>query len=247
MCAMPQKTATDLNAPSASEQSIIPAHVGFILDGNRRWAKARGLPTMEGHRQGAEAFRRTVKASFESGVKFVSTYVFSTENWSRTQDEVSYLMGLLASSVEKDLDGLHKEGIRVVVLGTRDKLDKKIDALLDKVEAKTANNTRATLAICFNYGGQLEVVDAVKSLINEGATANDITVEAISGHLYHPEVPPVDLIIRTSGEQRLSNFMLWRSTYAELLFIEKFWPDFDKADLDDALAIYAQRQRRYGK
>lgn len=230
----------------APATKTIPNHVGLILDGNRRWAKARGLPALEGHRQGAAAFRTVVRAAFQSGVKVVSTYVFSTENWSRAQDEVSYLMRLLVNFIKSDLDALDKEGIKVVILGTRTGLDKKIDALLDKVEAQTANNTKGTLAICFNYGGQLEIVDAIKGIIASGVSADEITAETISEHLYHPEIPLVDLIIRTSGEQRLSNFMLWRGSYAELLFIDKYWPDYGEADLTDALEVYAQRQRRYG-
>ena len=239
------KTVTPA-AKVAQDKAVLPRHIGLILDGNRRWAKARGLPTLEGHRQGAEAFRRVVRAAFERGVPYVSTYVFSTENWSRAQDEVTYLMNLLITFVKRDLDALHKEGIRVVILGTREGLDEKIDKLLDQVEAKTAHNTKATLALCFNYGGQIEIVDAVKKLITNGAKAEDISVEAISRELYHPEIPPVDLIIRTSGEQRISNFMLWRGSYAELLFVDTFWPDFNEQDLDNALTVYAARQRRFG-
>ncbi len=226
--------------------SSVPTHLGLILDGNRRWAKARGLPALEGHRHGAEVFKQTVKAAFHEGVEYISAYVFSTENWTRTQEEVSYLMNLLIKFVEKDLGTLHQEGIRVIVLGTREGLDERVSAALDRVIHKTKDNDRGTLAMCFNYGGQLEVVDAVKQLMHEGFSPEDVTIEEITRHLYCPELPPVDLIIRTSGEQRLSNFMLWRSTYSELLFVDKFWPDFTGDDLKAALTEYDRRQRRFG-
>ena len=240
----PSKVDTEKSKSGA--ESGVPVHVGLILDGNRRWAKANGLPAVEGHRQGAETFKSIIEDIYRSGVKYISAYVFSTENWSRTQDEVSYLMKLLLQVVKRDLAELSAKGIRVVVLGSRDQISKEVDEMLDKVEATTANNTKGTLALCFNYGGQLEVVDAVKALVKEGAKADEITVESISEHVYHPEVPPVDMIIRTSGEKRLSNFMLWRASYAELFFTDTYWPDFKAEEWHTMLADYVARHRRFG-
>lgn len=229
-----------------SEQ-IIPRHVGLILDGNRRWAKAKGLPTLEGHRQGAEAFRATALAAFDRGVKYVSAYTFSTENWQRTEEEVGYLMKLLIKAVEKHLKTFDDANIKVVVLGRREGLDKAVLKAIEKTESQTAKNTRGTLALCFNYGGQQELVDAVKGIITSGIAPEDVTAETIQNSLYCPEVPGIDLLIRTSGERRTSGFMLYRSEYAELYFTDTMWPDFDPAALDVALEDYAHRKRRFGK
>lgn len=221
-------------------------HLGLILDGNRRWAKQQGLPTLEGHRQGAENFKTIALAAFDRGVEYLSAYVFSNENWSRTEEEVGYLMKLVIKAVEKYLDEFNKAGVRIVILGRREGLSEDVLKAVNGAEAKTAANTRGTLALCFNYGGQEEIVDAFKQLSGQGVAAADITADKISGALYEPSIPPVDLIVRTSGEERLSGFMLWRSMYAELYFIDKYWPDFEVADLDTALAEYDQRQRRFG-
>ena len=223
----------------------IPSHVGIILDGNRRWAKAQGLPVVEGHRKGMEVFKDVSLAAFDRGVKYVSAYIFSTENWKRTEEEVSYLMGLVVKAVEKHLDTFHDAGIRLVHMGSRENLNAKVLEAIDRSVAKTKENTRGTMALCFNYGGHQEVVDAVQSLIDSGATT--VSKESIAAALYVPDVPPCDLIIRTSGEQRLSGFMLWRSEYAELHFVKHHWPAFTVDDLDVALAAYAQRERRVGK
>lgn len=224
----------------------IPRHVGLILDGNRRWAKSRGLPTLEGHRQGAEVFKTTALAAFERGVSFVSAYAFSTENWQRTEEEVGYLMKLLVKAVEKHLKTFDNANIRVVVLGRREGLDKSVLKAIEKTEQQTANNTRGTLALCFNYGGKQELVDAVQSIVASGASAQAISADTITAALYHPEIPDIDLLIRTSGERRTSGFMLYRSEYAELYFTETMWPDFDESALDAALNDYAQRKRRFG-
>lgn len=229
------------------ESTAIPNHVGLILDGNRRWAKERGLSANEGHRQGSEAFKEVIRAGFKSGVKVISAYVFSTENWKRTQEEVKFLMSLVLRFVDRDLDRLHEEGVRVVIIGSRFGLSKKVVAAIDKAEEKTRNNKKGVLALCLNYGGHQEIVDAVKSILEARIKQGDVTEETIAQHLYHPEIPPLDLIIRTSGEQRLSNFMLWRSDYAELYFTEKLWPDFTGDDLDTALQEYATRRRRLGR
>ncbi len=228
-------------------EKTLPTHLGLILDGNRRWAKEQGLPTLEGHRQGSETFKTISLAAFDRGVRYVSAYVFSTENWSRTEEEVGYLMKLVIKATEKYLDEFNQAGIKIVVLGRKDNLPKDVAESVERTESKTIQNTRGTLALCFNYGGKEEMVDAVKSIVNSGIDQADITAETIADALYVPEVPDVDLVIRTSGEHRTSGFMLYRSAYAELLFVNKFWPDFTEADLDAALEEYANRNRRYGK
>jgi undecaprenyl diphosphate synthase len=227
--------------------TILPTHLGLILDGNRRWAKANGLPTLEGHRQGAEVFREIALAAFEKGVSYLTAYVFSNENWSRTEEEVDYLMKLVIRATEKYLDTFHKAGIRVVTLGRRDNISQDVIDSIERTEAKTKDNTEGTLALCFNYGGQEELVDAAKSLVTQGLSPSDITVDVLRSGLYHPEIPDIDLLIRTSGEHRVSGFMLYRTAYSELYFTDKYWPDFNSKDLDEALAAYTQRERRYGK
>lgn len=226
---------------------VIPTHVGLILDGNRRWAKERGLPTLEGHRQGAEAFREVALEAFNRGVKYVSAYAFSTENWQRTEEEVGYLMRLFVKAVEKHLDTFDKANIRIVILGRMSELPDDARLALERTEQKTNSNTRGTLAICVNYGGQEELVDAVKQIVDAGTTADNIDRDAIKSALYHPEVPGIDLLIRTSGERRTSGYMLYRSDYAELYFTDILWPDFNGEQLDMALKDYALRKRRFGK
>jgi undecaprenyl diphosphate synthase len=225
----------------------VPNHLGLILDGNRRWAKARGLPTLEGHRQGAETFKTVALAAFDRGIECVSAYTFSSENWQRTEEEVGYLMKLLIKAVEKHLSTFDEAGIRVVVLGRRDGLDTAVLRAIEKTESKTTGNKQGTLALCFNYGGQDEIVDAVKQIMTAGTKPGDITKETLAEAMYHPEVPGVDLMIRTSGEQRTSGYMLYRSDYAELYFTDIFWPDFNENELDKALQEYSQRKRRFGK
>lgn len=227
--------------------SSLPKHLGLILDGNRRWAKGRGLPTFEGHRQGSEAFKDVSLKAFERGIEYVTAYVFSAENWQRTAEEVGYLMSLLMKAVDKHLDTFNKAGIRVVVLGRREGLSGSVLKSIKKTETDTAGNTKGTLALCFNYGGQDELVDAVKSIVAGGFAPNEVTSELLTSSLYHPEIPPIDLLVRTSGEQRLSGFMTYRADYAELYFSNVLWPDFNEAELDKALNEYSVRQRRYGK
>jgi len=225
----------------------VPVHLGLILDGNRRWARARGLPDTEGHREGVETLRKIVRAGFSHGVHYISAYVFSTENWKRTKSEVKFLISLALRFLDNDLDQLHKDGIRVVIIGSRFGLSKKVVNAIDKAEQRTKDNQGGVLALCLNYGGHEELVAAVKKILRARIQADQLDEATIAEYLYHPEVPPLDMIIRTSGEQRLSNFMLWRSEYAELKFVDKNWPDFSPADLDEALADYAQRERRLGK
>ena len=224
----------------------IPQHVGFIVDGNRRWAKKHGLPAYEGHLAGYNAIKEVVQAAFDAGIQYVSAYSFSTENWKRSEQEVSKLMGLVLRLLTADLHIFEENNIRLRILGTRDRLDDRIIKAIENAEAQTAKNTKGTLALCFNYGGQLEIADAVKKIVQSGVSADDITPELIAENIYAPEVPPLDLVVRTSGEQRLSNFMLWRAAYSELLFLEKFWPDMTKDDVSSILEEYARRGRRFG-
>ena len=224
----------------------VPKHLGFVMDGNRRWAKSQGRPTLEGHFAGQKILRDMVYHAVDAGVKYISAYAFSTENWSRTKEEVGYLMSQVAKALVTYGDELADNGIRTVILGTRDKLPKSVLKSIDEIEKKTASGTRATFAICFNYGGHAEITDAVKQIMKEDVDIDEITPELIASHLYHSEIPPVDLVIRTSGEQRLSNFMLWRAAYSEFIFRDEYWPDFTVDALDECLVEYNKRQRRFG-
>lgn len=224
----------------------IPKHLGYIVDGNRRWAKKHGLPTYEGHLAGYNALKEVALASLEAGVEYMSAYVFSTENWKRSADEVKKFMGLTLRVLTSDIPEFNKHNVRLRVVGSREGVDAKIIKAIENAEEATAGNTGGVFAVCFNYGGQTEIVEAVQSLMREGVAAEDITEERIAQHLYAPEIPPVDMIIRTSGEQRLSNFMLWRAAYSEFMFIKKMWPDMTKDDVATIIKEYARRQRRFG-
>lgn len=230
-----------------SDSSAIPKHIGLILDGNRRWARERSLPTMEGHRKGYEILKTISKAATGRGIKYMSAYVFSTENWKRSREEVDYLMSLLLWVAKNEVNELNKEDIRVRFLGSRERLGGKVVEAIDRAEEKTRGNTKGTLSLCLNYGGHQEIADAVRGIVASGIPTEDITPEVVAQHIYAPDIPPVDFVIRTSGEQRLSNFMLWRAAYSELYFADKHWPDFTEQDLDEALAEFARRKRRFGK
>ena len=224
----------------------LPVHIGFIVDGNRRWAKKHGLPAYEGHLAGFNALKEVALEVLAKGVPYMSAYVFSTENWKRSQDEVAKLMGLVLRALKSDLPLFQEHDVRLRVLGSREGVDQKILDEIDAAEAATVDNKRGTFAICFNYGGEQEIVDAVKKIVQSGVNAEDITTELIESNLYAPEIPPLDMIIRTSGEKRLSNFMLWRAAYSELLFLDKHWPDMKKTDVADILEEYSRRHRRFG-
>jgi undecaprenyl diphosphate synthase len=234
-------------ADSQKGAEVVPAHIGIILDGNRRWAKAQGLPKLQGHRHGYDNIRPIALAAADRGVKYMSAYIFSTENWERSQEEVDFLMDLFIWVASKEIDKYVSDGFRLVFLGSRERLSPKLVEAMEAAEAKTAHNTRMTAALCLNYGGQLELAEGVARLVADGVPAAEVTPERLASYMYHPEIPPVDLLIRTSGEQRLSGFMLWRSTYSELYFSNKFWPDFSVADMEAALDEYARRQRRFGR
>jgi len=225
---------------------VVPRHVGYIVDGNRRWAKKHGLPAYEGHLAGHSVLKDIATATFDAGVEYMSAYVFSTENWKRSSDEVKRLMGLVLKILTADLPEFHKRNIRLRVIGSREGVQEKILKAIDKAEAETASNTGGTFVVCFNYGGQLEITEAVKKVVQSGIAVEEITEEVIAQHLYAPDVPPMDVVVRTSGEQRLSNFMLWRSAYSELIFLPKSWPDMTKDDVAFIMKEYAKRQRRFG-
>lgn len=224
----------------------LPQHIGFIIDGNRRWAENNSLPKLEGHRRGYENIVSTIDACIERGVQCMSAYIFSTENWKRSKEEVSHIMDLVYKMVTRDLDKFHAKGVRLRWLGVRDQLEPQMIEVLEAAEEKTKDNDVITVGVCFNYGGQREIVDAARSLIAEGIAADEVTEDVLAQHLYAPEIPPLDLMIRTSGEQRLSNFMLWRSAYSEFIFRDEQWPDFSASALDECLLEYSYRKRRLG-
>ncbi len=228
----------------------VPRHVAIIMDGNGRWAMARGLPRAEGHRRGVEALRRTVRAAGEIGISVLTIFSFSSENWSRPQAEVRELMGLLRRFIRYDLADLHKNNVRVRVIGERENLDPDIRRLLEEAEDLTRANQRLTLVVAFNYGGRQEIARAAQRIAGEVAagrlTAQEVTTEVLGGFLDAADLPDPDLLIRTSGEQRLSNFLLWQAAYSELVFLPIYWPDFDRAALEGAIVEYRRRERRFG-
>jgi len=243
---MPE-TEIQLDATSVFD---MPRHVAIIMDGNGRWAATRGLPRAEGHRRGVEALRRTVRAAGEMGIKVLTIFSFSAENWSRPASEIGELMGLLRRFVRNDLAELHKSNVRVRVIGERVGLDPDIGRLLVEAEELTKNNEGLTLVVAFNYGARQEIVRAARKLAEAVAQGDvkvgDIDMQTFGRFLDAPDIPDPDLIIRTSGEQRLSNFLLWQAAYSELVFVPTYWPDFDRNALESAIREYQQRERRFG-
>jgi undecaprenyl diphosphate synthase len=241
---------TEVKIPRAEPPFKVPRHVAIIMDGNGRWAASRGLPRVEGHRRGVEALRRTIRAAGEIGIGFVTIFSFSAENWSRPASEIGELMALLRRFIRNDLAELHKSNVRVRIIGERQSLDPEIGRLLVEAEELTKNNSGLTLVVAFNYGARQEITRAARRIAGEVAQGHlapaDITVETVGGFLDAPDVPDPDLIIRTSGEQRLSNFLLWQSAYSELVFVPTYWPDFDRSALEAAIREYQQRERRFG-
>ncbi|TBW38483.1 isoprenyl transferase [Siculibacillus lacustris] len=228
----------------------IPRHVAVIMDGNGRWAQARGLPRTEGHRRGMESLRRIIRHASGIGVGYLTLYSFSSENWRRPAEEVGFLMSLLRFFIRRDLAELHAERVRIRVIGLREGLAPDIAALLDEAESLTAGNDGLTLVIAFNYGSRAEIAEAVRALAVEVAAGRldpaAIDSDAIGERLFTAGLPDPDLVIRTSGEQRLSNFLLWQSAYSELVFSPVHWPDFDEARFDEAIREYNARERRFG-
>ena len=220
--------------------------VAIIMDGNGRWAEQRGLPVAEGHRAGTRALRRTVEAAIDVGVESLAVYAFSTENWTRPVDEVEDLMAIFGETIERELPDLAREGVRVRFVGRRDRAPAVLLRQMEALEHDTAENTRLGLWICFDYGGRAEVVEAVQRIVASGVRADAVDEELIAANLAAPEMPDPDLLVRTSGEVRISNFLLWQLAYAELVFTETLWPDFDADDLRAALDQFSQRRRRFG-
>ncbi|MBX3569356.1 MAG: isoprenyl transferase [Rhizobiaceae bacterium] len=227
-----------------------PAHVAIIMDGNGRWAKARGLPRLAGHKAGVEALRRTVRSASDLGIRWLTVYAFSSENWSRPASEVSDLLGLLKIFIRRDLAELHRSGVRVRVIGERENLKPDIRVLLEEAESLTIGNTALNLVIAFNYGSRDEIVRAVRRIAQQAADGQldpeSIALDTVTGALDTAGIPDPDLVIRTSGEVRLSNFLLWQAAYSELVFLPCFWPDFTHELFADALRQFASRERRFG-
>ena len=228
----------------------IPRHVAIIMDGNGRWASARGLPRGEGHRRGVEALRRTVRAAGDLGIGILTIFSFSAENWSRPPSEIRELMGLLRRFIRNDLADLHRNGVKVRVIGDREDLAPDIRSLLEEAEALTRDNDKLTLVVAFNYGARQEIARAARRLAAEVAAGRvavaEVTADKLATYLDAPDLPDPDLIIRTSGEQRLSNFLLWQAAYSELVFVPVYWPEFDRAALEQAIVEFRGRERRFG-
>lgn len=225
----------------------LPRHVACVMDGNGRWAQKRGLKRTDGHAAGEEALLDVVDGALDLGLEWLTVYAFSTENWRRPTDEVRFLMRFNESLLVERRDELHEKGVRIRFAGRRDwKVPKRLLRQMDHTTEMTAGNRRLTLTIAFNYGAQAEIVDAVKQIVANGVAPSDVDEELISKHLYDPEMPDVDLWVRTSGEYRISNFLIWQSAYAELVFVDTFWPDFRRTHLADAVAEYQNRNRRFG-
>ena len=231
-------------------KELVPRHVAIVMDGNGRWAKQRGLARTEGHRAGEASLLDVIKGGIDIGVKYISAYAFSTENWTRSPDEVRFLMGFNREVIHRRRDELDAMGVRVVWSGRRPRLWKSVIDELEYAQERTKDNDTITLQFCVNYGGRAEIADAMRSIareVAEGKVKPDrISEQTIARHLYAPDIPEVDLFIRSSGEQRTSNFLVWQLAYAEMVFLDTLWPDFDRRDLWRAIEIYAQRDRRYG-
>ncbi len=233
--------------PSGIDLARVPVHVACVMDGNGRWASQRGLPRTEGHAAGEVALLDTVEGALDIGVQWLTMFAFSTENWRRPADEVRYLMGFNESLLLRRRDELHEKGVRIRFAGRRDwRVPRRVLRRMDESVALTAGNRRMTLTMAFNYGGRAEIVDAVRRLVADGVPADRIDERALRGRLYHPEMPDPDLVVRTSGEYRISNFLLWEIAYSELVFTDVLWPDFRRQDLFAAVCEYQRRERRYG-
>jgi undecaprenyl diphosphate synthase len=225
----------------------IPCHIGIIMDGNGRWAQRRGLPRLAGHRAGTENIRRVLTSCVEFGIKMLTIYAFSTENWKRPEEEVKGLLSIFARVIDRELDELHRQGVQLRHVGRLEGISDELRAKVHHAIDLTKNNDRIVLNVAFNYGGRAEIVDAVRRIIRDGIPAEEVTEDLISHYLYTADCPDPDLIIRTSGEFRTSNFLLWQAAYAEYYVTPLFWPDFDKDELYKALLAYSQRDRRFGE
>ena len=224
-----------------------PHHIAIIMDGNGRWARQRGLPRSAGHRQGTENLRTIIRAAVEFDIKILTIYAFSTENWSRPRREVQLLMRILEMVIDRELNELNQQGVQIRHIGELDGIPERLQAKVLEACETTKNNTRLILNVAFNYGGRDEIVHAVQSIIEQGYKAEEVTEELLSAHLYTADLPDPDLIVRTSGEYRLSNFLIWQGSYSEYYYTDVYWPDFDKECLRKAIIEYSQRKRRFGK
>ncbi len=233
--------------PEGIDSRRIPQHIAVVMDGNGRWAQRRGLKRNEGHAAGEEALFDTVEGALELGVKWFTVYAFSTENWVRPPDEVRFLMGFNQGILQRHTDDLDGKGVRIRFVGRRDwRVPRKVLKRIESAEAQTRHNRRMTFTVCFNYGGRAELVDAVKAIVAEGIPSAKITEKTIQRHLYAPDMPDPDLVVRTSGEFRLSNFLIWEAYYSELLFTDVLWPDFRRDHLFEAVREFQRRTRRFG-
>ncbi len=227
--------------------SKIPRHVAIIMDGNGRWARERGLPRLAGHRAGTENLRRIIEACVEFGIQYLTIYAFSTENWARPRDEVEGLMDIMEEVIDREVPRLHEQGVQIRHLGKMEGIRPELQKKLREAVELTRNNTRLVLNVALNYGGRDEIVQAIRKMMRDGLSPEEVTEERVAQYLYTAGLPDPDLIIRTSGEYRMSNFLLWQSAYAEWYFTPVYWPDFDKEELRKALEEYARRQRRFGR
>ena len=241
--------ASDDDSPAPPGRAPDPAgisSIAIIMDGSGRWAAGRGVSVAEGHREGARALRRTVEAAIDLGVESLAVYAFSTENWARPPDEVESLLELLDETIDRELPDLARQGVRTRFVGRRDRIPEHLQRKMETLEGETAGNDTLLLWIAFDYGSRAELVQAVQRLIEEGVAPEDVSEQTFAQRLYAPELPDPDLVIRTSGEQRISNFLLWQSAYSEFVFMDTLWPDFDAGQLQAAIDEFARRQRRFG-
>ncbi len=222
-------------------------HIAIIMDGNRRWAKEHNLPSAAGHKKGVASLRNVVRACDEFGVKYLTVYAFSTENWKRSKEEVDFLMDLVAVTLKNELDDMDKEDVKISFIGDSSKLSDKLQKVTSNAQEKTKNNTGVNLQIALNYGSRDEIVNAVKSIIDNNYKSEDITADVISKHLYTKNIPDPDILIRTGGEKRISNYLLWQIAYSEVIVVDEYWPEFDKCSLLKCIEEFNRRQRRYGK
>ncbi len=225
----------------------IPTHVAIIMDGNGRWARSRGLPRLAGHRAGTENLRRVIEACVEFGIRYLTIYAFSTENWARPKDEVEGLMGIMEEVIDREVPELHAQGVQIRHIGALEGIRPELQRKIQQAVALTRHNQRLVLVVAFNYGGRAEIVHAIRQMLAEGLKPQQVTEATVAQYLYTAGIPDPDLVIRTSGEQRISNFLLWQTAYSEWYFTPVYWPDFDKHELRKALEEYSRRERRFGR
>ncbi len=238
---------SDQTSTYAADKNLMPQHIAIVMDGNGRWAKKRFLPRVAGHVKGVEAIRRTIEGCIVRNIPYLTVFAFSSENWKRPGEEVSFLMNLFLSSLEKETDKLHDNDIRLKVVGDLSRFDVPLQKAITVAEEKTSKNSTLTLTVCANYGGRWDILQAARRMSSEGLDVKDMTEERLSSYLALSYAPEPDLFIRTGGETRISNFLLWQLAYSELYFTETFWPDFDNAEMEKAIASFQSRERRFGK